>query len=553
MKEYKGNDFLPDNKKLELSPEIEKKFKEKEKKEKEINNAEHRRQTLETFFKSFFGEENFEEIKKLFLIKSIDKEFREIIEELFNDDEKLVKNKKEDITSKEKNRKIYSEFKKLDMYKDTSRLQEKIIYYLFPEMKSKLKVDYRSTIRYIEEGTNEQITGRADKKDIPEFLLNISKISEYFLEKYEFERMEVLKADIKSNFFKHRYLTLDEILGEDRGKILTKEELDKILNEERKDDTLKEEEINYVPNEEISEILNKIKQEIKGEKELKNKIYKWFLFFLQLYYNMNEEGAYLKILEQIQEVKREKITPQRTEVISTFNREEFLMCLDGLNRDAKDNLKEEKLASIYWYIYTVINDYKYLKQSNIQEISFYEGIYLNNLKYKKRKLSSYLDSHRKSEFILHIYDYLTGNREIPDYEEVIFSFFTNKEIYNYLSKSEISFWNNPLDSYSTNGEDDYVINIIKVIKNNKDNKSYINKELKRITSLYVKNKKKHGEFENNQTIHRDVKIIIEFVYKLYYFSYMDYEVYLILKKAILELIKLQKRHIDEIKKVITLL
>ena len=518
MKEYKGNDFLPDNKKLELSPEIEKKFKEKEKKEKEINNAEHRRQTLETFFKSFFGEENFEEIKKLFLIKSIDKEFREIIEELFNDDKKLVKNKKEDITSKEKNRKIYSEFKKLDMYKDTSRLQEKIIYYLFPEMKSKLKVDYRSTIRYIEEGTNEQITGRADKKDIPEFLLNISKISEYFLEKYEFERIEVLTADIKSSFFKHRYLTLDKIV-----------------------------------NEKISEILNKIKQEIKGEKELKNKIYKWILFFLQLYYNMNEEGAYLKILEQIQEVKREKITPQRTEVISTFNREEFLMCLDGLNRDAKDNLKEEKLASIYWYIYTVINDYKYLNQTNIQKISFYEGIYLNNLKYKKRKLSSYLDSHRKSEFILHIYDYLTGNREIPDYEEVIFSFFTNKEIDNYLSKSEISFWDTPLDSYSTNGEDDYVINIIKVIKNNKDNKSYIDEELKRITSLYVKNKKKHGEFENNQTIHRDVKIIIEFVYKLYYFSYMDYEVYLILKKAILELIKLQKRHIDEIKKIITLL
>lgn len=358
MKEtYKGNNFLPDNKEWKFSPEAEKKFKEEEKRQKEIDNAEHRRQTLVTFFKSFFGEENFEEIKKLLLIKSIDKKFREIIEELFNDNEKLIKNKKEDITSKEKNRKIYSEFKKLDMYKDTSRLQEKIIYYLFPEMKSKLKVDYRSTIRYIENGTNEQITARTDKKDIPEFLLNISKISEYFLEKYETERKEVLT--------KHKYLTLDEI-----------------LNEERIDDSLKKEEINYVPNEEISEILNKIKQEIKGEKELKNKIYKWFLFFLQLYYNMNEEGAYLKILEQIQEVKRDKIDIQRIKIISTFSHDELLMCLDGLNRDAKDNFKEEKLKSIYWYIYTVINNYEYSQQLTIQKLSFYEGIYLNKLKYK---------------------------------------------------------------------------------------------------------------------------------------------------------------------------
>ena len=34
MKEYKGNDFLPDNKKLELSPEIEKNLKRKRKKKK---------------------------------------------------------------------------------------------------------------------------------------------------------------------------------------------------------------------------------------------------------------------------------------------------------------------------------------------------------------------------------------------------------------------------------------------------------------------------------------------------------------------------------------
>lgn len=540
---YKGNNFLPDNKEWKISDEAQKKFEEEEKRQKEIDNAEHRRQTLVTFFKSFFGKENFEEIKKLLLIKNIDKEFREIIEKLFNDAEKLIKNKKEDITSKEKNRKIYSEFKRMNMYKDTSRLQEKIIFSLYPEMKQRLRVDYRSTIHYMEDETNLPITQRTDKKDIPEFLLNISKISEYFLEKYETERNEILTADIKSNFFKHGYLGLDKILGGDRDKILTKERID---------DISKEEEINYVPNEEISEILNKIKQEIEGEKKLKNRIYKWFLFFLQLYYNMNEEGAYLQILEQIQDVKREKVDLIKTMVISSLPPNDFFMSLDIFN-EKTDNFKEEKLKSIYWYIYTVIDDYVLLKQSNIQKLSFYEGIYLNNLKYKGRKLSSYIDSHRKAEFILYIYDHLIQNREILDYEQVVSNFFTSKEIKYYLSKPEVKNLETSLDSYSTDGENDYISNIIKTIKNNPNKKSYINKELKRITSLYVEAKKKHGEFENDQTIHRDVKIIIDFIYQLYYFSYMDYEVYLFLKKSILKLIRLQEKHIEEIKKVITLL
>ena len=540
---YKGNNFLPDNKEWKISDEAQKKFEEEEKRQKEIDNAEHRRQTLVTFFKSFFGKENFEEIKKLLLIKNIDKEFREIIEKLFNDAEKLIKNKKEDITSKEKNRKIYSEFKRMNMYKDTSRLQEKIIFSLYPEMKQRLRVDYRSTIHYMEDETNLPITQRTDKKNIPEFLLNISKISEYFLEKYETERNEILTADIKSNFFKHGYLGLDKILGGDRDKILTKERID---------DISKEEEINYVPNEEISEILNKIKQEIEGEKELKNRIYKWFLFFLQLYYNMNEEGAYLQILEQIQDVKREKVDSAESFVISSFSPNDFFMYLDIFN-EKTDNFKEEKLESIYWYIYTVINDYNPLEQSIIQKLSFYEVIYLNNLKYKGKKLSSYVDSHRKAEFILYIYDHLIEDREILDYEQVISSFFTVKEIDSYLSKDEVKNLKKSLDSYSTDGENDYISNIIKTIKNNPNKKSYINKELKRITSLYVEAKKKHGEFENDQTIHRDVKLIIDFIYQLYYFSYMDYEVYLLLKKSILELIKLQEKHIDEIKKVITLI
>ena len=540
---YKGNNFLPDNKEWKISDEAQKKFEEEEKRQKEIDNAEHRRQTLVTFFKSFFGKENFEEIKKLLLIKNIDKEFREIIEKLFNDAEKLIKNKKEDITSKEKNRKIYSEFKRMNMYKDTSRLQEKIIFSLYPEMKQRLRVDYRSTIHYMEDETNLPITQRTDKKNIPEFLLNISKISEYFLEKYETERNEILTADIKSNFFKHGYLGLDKILGGDRDKILTKERID---------DISKEEEINYVPNEEISEILNKIKQEIEGEKELKNRIYKWFLFFLQLYYNLNEEGAYLQILKQIQEVKREKIDSAESFVISSFSPNDFFMYLDIFNKKT-DNFKEEKLKSIYWYIYTVINDYNPLEQSIIQKLSFYEGIYLNNLKYKGKKLSSYVDSHRKAEFILYIYDHLIEDREILDYEQVISSFFTVKEIDSYLSKDEVKNLKKSLDSYSTDGENDYISNIIKTIKNNPNKKSYINKELKRITSLYVEAKKKHGEFENDQTIHRDVKTIIDYVYQLYYFSYIDYEVYLLLKKSILELIKLQEKHIDEIKKVITLI
>ena len=66
---YKGNNFLPDNKEWKISDEAQKKFEEEEKRQKEIDNAEHRRQTLVTFFKSFFGKENFEEIKKLLLIK----------------------------------------------------------------------------------------------------------------------------------------------------------------------------------------------------------------------------------------------------------------------------------------------------------------------------------------------------------------------------------------------------------------------------------------------------------------------------------------------------
>lgn len=552
MKEYKGRDFLPDNKELKISSELEKADREEEEKIRLRERKEKKRQTIEKFFKKFLGKEDLEEIKKLFSIEKINKNFREIIEELFNDNEKLVKSKKEETIGEEKNRNIYSELQKLDMYKDTSKLQEKIIYYLFPEMKSKLKVDYRSTIRYIEGETNEQITKRPDKTDIPEFLFNVSKVSEYFLEKFQVEREKILLDNAMSKIIKN----FDKNLVEDKNsETLDKEEFEKTLSE--------------------------IKKEITEDKELKRKIYKWFIFFLQLHYNMNEEEAYLEILEQLKEIEREKIKRERLCVIISYCPDELSRFLDDL-RKRKDNLKEEKFKSTYWYLYTVVFDYEKTKSiklggdifkysnctdeniwgyislligsdytSNINKLAFYEGVYLSEVKYKGKKLSSYLDCHRKSEFLLYIYDHLIENREMINYDDLIPYFFTNKEIDDFLNSEKIEL-NKSLDSYSTDGENNYISEIIKTIKNNPYNKTHINEKLKKITSLYVNVKKRHGEFENNQTIHRDIKLIINFIYNLYFYSYMDYRVYISLKESILDLIDLEKSHINELKKVLTL-
>lgn len=552
MKEYKGRDFLPDNKELKISSELEKADREEEEKIRLRERKEKKRQTIEKFFKKFLGKEDLEEIKKLFSIEKINKNFREIIEELFNDNEKLVKSKKEETIGEEKNRNIYSELQKLDMYKDTSKLQEKIIYYLFPEMKSKLKVDYRSTIRYIEGETNEQITKRPDKTDIPEFLFNVSKVSEYFLEKFQVEREKILLDNAMSKIIKN---------------------FDKNLVEGKNSETLDKEE--------FEKTLSKIKKEITEDKELKRKIYKWFIFFLQLHYNMNEEEAYLEILEQLKEIEREKIKRERLCVIISYCPDELSRFLDDL-RKRKDNLKEEKFKSIYWYLYTVVFDYEKTKSikmggdifkysnctdeniwgyislligsdytSNINKLAFYEGVYLSEVKYKGKKLSSYLDCHRKSEFLLYIYDHLIENREMINYDDLIPYFFTNKEIDDFLNSEKIEL-NKSLDSYSTDGENNYISEIIKTIKNNPYNKTHINEKLKKITSLYVNVKKRHGEFENNQTIHRDIKLIINFIYNLYFYSYMDYRVYISLKESILDLIDLEKSHINELKKVLTL-
>lgn len=552
MKEYKGRDFLPDNKELKISSELEKADREEEEKIRLRERKEKKRQTIEKFFKKFLGKEDLEEIKKLFSIEKINKNFREIIEELFNDNEKLVKSKKEETIGEEKNRNIYSELQKLDMYKDTSKLQEKIIYYLFPEMKSKLKVDYRSTIRYIEGETNEQITKRPDKTDIPEFLFNVSKVSEYFLEKFQVEREKILLDNAMSKIIKN---------------------FDKNLVEGKNSETLDKEE--------FEKTLSEIKKEITEDKELKRKIYKWFIFFLQLHYNMNEEEAYLEILEQLKEIEREKIKRERLCVIISYCPDELSRFLDDL-RKRKDNLKEEKFKSIYWYLYTVVFDYEKTKSikmggdifkysnctdeniwgyislligsdytSNINKLAFYEGVYLSEVKYKGKKLSSYLDCHRKSEFLLYIYDHLIENREMINYDDLIPYFFTNKEIDDFLNSEKIEL-NKSLDSYSTDGENNYISEIIKTIKNNPYNKTHINEKLKKITSLYVNVKKRHGEFENNQTIHRDIKLIINFIYNLYFYSYMDYRVYISLKESILDLIDLEKSHINELKKVLTL-
>lgn len=552
MKEYKGRDFLPDNKELKISSELEKADREEEEKIRLRERKEKKRQTIEKFFKKFLGKEDLEEIKKLFSIEKINKNFREIIEELFNDNEKLVKSKKEETIGEEKNRNIYSELQKLDMYKDTSKLQEKIIYYLFPEMKSKLKVDYRSTIRYIEGETNEQITKRPDKTDIPEFLFNVSKVSEYFLEKFQVEREKILLDNAMSKIIKN---------------------FDKNLVEDKNSETLDKEE--------FKKTLSEIKKEITEDKELKRKIYKWFIFFLQLHYNMNEEEAYLEILEQLKEIEREKIKRERLCVIISYCPDELSRFLDDL-RKRKDNLKEEKFKSTYWYLYTVVFDYEKTKSiklggdifkysnctdeniwgyislligsdytSNINKLAFYEGVYLSEVKYKGKKLSSYLDCHRKSEFLLYIYDHLIENREMINYDDLIPYFFTNKEIDDFLNSEKIEL-NKSLDSYSTDGENNYISEIIKTIKNNPYNKTHINEKLKKITSLYVNVKKRHGEFENNQTIHRDIKLIINFIYNLYFYSYMDYRVYISLKESILDLIDLEKSHINELKKVLTL-
>lgn len=517
-----------------------------EEKERKIYRNESKRQNIENFFENFFKEE-FEDLKELLSIDKVDKRFREIIENLFDDDEKLVKNKKDEEGLKQPNRKIYSEIQKLYEYKDTSRLQEKIIFSLYPEMKHKLKVDYRSTIHYMEAESNLPITQRPDKKDIPEFLLNISNASEYFIKRYMYEKNKMLTFSIKPKNFIDDKTELDEY--------------------------------------DIIKILSEIKKEIIEEKEIEKRIYKWFLFFLQLYYNVNEEQVFLNILNEVKKIDLEEIDRKRVCVIMSFFPEELLLCLSDLTKKKKITSREEKFESIfksiYWYLYTVINDYEKSRlpeirknpldfiqskndedfkelflssiedyNSNLNRLIFFQAFYSSDFEYKDRKLSSYIDSHRKAEFILYLYDHFEANI-LVNYNQAIYSFFTENEIEKYLNKKSQKKLGQLVDSYSTDAEDDYISEIIKVVKNN-NNRKQLDKNIKKITDLYVNAKKKHGNFYNDKTLHADVRLIIQYIYEIYLYSYVDYDIYLKLKKEILRLIELKKTHLQELKKLFVL-
>lgn len=505
------------NKKMNLEELLAKDEKEIElEREKEV--IEKQKQRVINGFKKILGKENFQEI---FNFLEIDRTtFTNSIVGLFTDDEKLIKTSKEDFGN---NRNFLSELSKNSIYKDTSKLQKKILVQLYKNFIKNLGVDYRGTIRW-KDTSSDILDDTSTREKIPKYLFIIAKLS-----------------------------TIIRNLNEEKRKLILFEEQNSLheqITEIYKNKTKKEIQI---LEKKMEEYLSKTKLMIEKAKNEK-RLYKFLLFFLQIYQNLNESAGYLEILEIL---KKTELFPQekwKIELLRSYFEDELKKYLKDKNKNRKITI-EESYLSIKIYHKTIIKDYEPLnfwdlKDLNIIYIAFFEGIYLSQIQYKGKKLYSYVDKHRKSEFIMYVYEYLKNGISI---ENLIDLFFTEKEINVYLAKAsqgELSLPKNKVEFQSMEVEDKFLPSIINTIIN--ENTTEGMKKLEKITDYYVDIVKKHGEFTNNQTLYTDVKLIIDFIYQYYLYSYLDFEVYQNLKKNIEKQIDIEKENICRLKNLLIL-
>lgn len=487
--------------------------------ERERGNREKQKQRVINGFKEIFGKENLNYIFKL--LETDRTKFTDDITELFDSDEKLLKNSKEDSGS---NRNFLSELNKNLIYKDTSKLQEKILFYLYKDLEKYLGIDYMGFIRWKETSANILSTIDVENK-IPKYILTVASLVETIRTLNEKERLLIFPKNLSENLKEHyennkKYIEID------------------IKKLEKK----------------LEEYFYKIKLEIVSTKEPKIKTYKFFFFFLQLYQNINENIGYLRVMEELKKIDLAPIDLAEVEILLKLSIEELKIYLKNENKKNKRITIEESYLSIDVFYKTVIKDYEKINDVekellNIIYIAFFKGVYLSQVSYKRKKLYSYIDNHRKSEFILYVHDYLEVDREVT--KNLLNFFFTEKEIQVYLKKAlenENILPKNKVEFEAMDIEDEFLPKIIKIILDGEQELQ----ELKKITKHYVDIKKKHGEFINNKTLYMDVKLIIDAIFQVYYTSYLDYNLYQQLKENINEVINYEKKEIFQLKEWLSL-
>lgn len=482
--------------------------------EKERGVIEKQKQRVINGFKKILGEENFQEVLNFFEMDRTT--FTNNIVELFTDDEKLIKTSKEDHGT---NRNFLSELNKNSIYKDTSKLQEKILVQLYKKFIKNLGVDYRGTIRW-KDTSSDILDDTSTREKIPKYLFIIARLSSVIRNLNEEKRKLILFEEQNS-------------LPEQITEIYKNKTKKEIQNLEK----------------EMEEYLSKTKLVIKKAKNEK-RLYKFLLFFLQIYQNLNESAGYLEILEILKKTELFPKEEWEINLLKSYLEDELKEYLKDKNKNKKITI-EESYLSMKIYFKTVVKDYGTLTDINsINYIAFFEGIYLSQIQYNEKKLYSYVDKHRKSEFIMFVYEYLKNGRSI---EGLIEFFFTEKEIKVYSSKvsqEELSLPKNKVEFQSMEVEDKFLPSIINIIIN--ENTVEGMRKLEKITDYYVDIVKKHGEFINDQTLYTDVKLIIDTVYQYYLYSYLDFEVYQNLKKSLEKQIDTEKENIYILKKLLIL-
>lgn len=449
---------------------------------------EKQKQKIMNTFKKFLGEKELKDILKLLKITRI--EFTNEMKSIFIDDKKLLKNSKEDNGT---NRNIYSELFKYSYYKDTSNLQEKLINFLYPEINNKLKVDFASTIRLVENDTNFSILDIQDER-IPHFLIQISEISKNLIERSELLRKKGLKVLSETN-------NLSEI------------------------------------EKNIKELLSNIKLTIISNTDTKRRLYMYLLFFFQVYYNINEDENAMKCFELASNIEL-KDNSNHTSKLLEFNFDDIKKYCEDKNINKKINV-DEAFKSIDIFYRTALKDYAPLSleeklYKNIIFISFFEGIYLSKIEHNKKKLYSYLENYRKSEFLMYVYVYCEAKKEFP--KKLIDDFFTFEEKKYYLNKDTTIDCEKKVEFESMEIEDDYIAKALQLLINDYKNMEALTK----LVNSYINSKKKHGIFINDQSFYRPIKTFVDMIFQLYFYSYSNFEYYLSLKSSFIHVAEIEK-------------
>ena len=477
---------------LKVNEEVKRKEDEAEKRERERDRLKKERRNTVSLLTSF--------LKNLYMGTdvSLDKfcqsfglsreECKKYIEEITNTNEELVKNKK-DLGKKfvkgNINRNIFSELWKNTEDKDISLLEEKLINLIYEDSKEKIKVDYRSNFYIFEADKLKRILEAEPEKY--KFLINLEKLSEQLIKAFELTRREVIGKC---------HLSLMKILY-----------------------------FNYIS----GEILPRIKYEIIYEKDKKIKFYKYLLLCLHVHFIINEEKSYLKMLYRILELNL--TIPVGKEIMGTedIGKKSFLEKAIYNGEYKRDNFFMDKVKAIEVFHFTS-NDRIELILYNREDFltpqlvaAYYRGIYLNDVKYKGKKLSSYLENYRKAEFILIIHKRTESKTLTKSYYETLKKFYlTESEIENKFSQKENEDIHEELiDPYSVEKEENFVRAIVKIGNSRKKFEKKID-EMYAVTSKYVEIKKNYGEyFQEDTAIKRDVMTFINYIFYFFYMANLN--------------------------------